>query len=152
LSEGETITSQQPQFFGKGPGGESIVITVHSQNPISATVQIPNTGSWSYSVPSSLEPGKHTVTISWVDASGITRLLTRDFVVQAGEVPAFTASRSGVATATPIATLLPSPTASASPTVMPVPVTGDLTPTIILFVMGISVIAFSFIAWKIAEN
>jgi hypothetical protein len=167
LNEGETITSQKPQFFGKGPGGESITITVHSQEPISATVQIPNNGSWSYSTPTDLAPGPHTITISWKDISGITRTLTRDFVVQAGEVPAFTASQSGATvtptptvhptpltslnspspspTATPKATLTPTPVASA--TSMPVPVTGDLTPTLILFIMGLAVIAFSVVVY-----
>lgn len=175
LNEGEVITSQKPQFFGKGPGGESITITVHSQDPVSATVQIPKSGSWSYSVPTDLTPGNHTITISWIDASGITRLLTRDFVVKAGEVPAFTASQSG-ATATPTATPTPTvvptttptgsphtsptatprvtltPTPTASGTAMPVPITGDLTPTLILFIMGVAVVAFSFAVWRIAEN
>lgn len=159
LTEGETITSQKPQFFGKGPGGESIEITVNSKNPIEATVQIPNTGSWSYSIPTDLAPGEHSITISWIDASGITRFLKRNFVVQAGEVPAFTASQSGTtttpnpnasATATPKSTLKPSPVATG--TAMPVPVTGDLTPTLIFFIMGLVVIAFSFTVWKIAEN
>lgn len=155
LTEGETITSNQPQFFGKGPGGELITITVHSQDPITTTVQIPKTGSWSYSVPTGLASGAHKITISWIDASGITRFLTRDFVVKAGEAPAFTASQSGATTpptptATPLETLTPSPTASA--TAMPVPVTGDLTPTLILFIMGLSVVAFSFTVWRLAEN
>lgn len=174
LSEGETITSQKPQFFGKGPGGESITITVHSQEPISSTLKIPQSGSWSYSVPTDLVPGPHTITISWIDISGITRTLTRDFVVQAGEVPAFTASQSGVTptptatptvsptprtslnsptpipTGTPRVTLTPSPTVSGTP--MPVPVTGDLTPTLILFIMGLAVVTFSFVVWRISEN
>jgi hypothetical protein len=171
LNEGETITSQKPQFFGKGPGGESIVITINSQSPISATVQIPKNGSWSYSVPTNLDPGNHTITISWIDTSGITRFLTRSFVVQAGEAPAFTASQSGATTtptpvatptikptgspsasptATPRVTLTPTPMASITP--MPVPVTGDLTPTLILFIMGLAVVAFSFVVWRISEN
>lgn len=153
LTEGETITSQKPQFFGKGPGGESITITVHSENPISATVEIPKTGSWSYSVPENLAPGNHTITISWIDTSGITRFLKRNFVVKAGEAPSFTASESGTMaspSSTPISTLKPSPTATS--TAMPVPVTGDLTPTLIVFIMGLAVIAFSFVVWKISEN
>jgi hypothetical protein len=176
ITEGETITTTKPQFFGKGPGGENITITVHSEDPITQTIQIPpNSESWSYTVPTDLAPGNHTITISWVDAGGITRFLTRDFVVQAGEVPAFTASESGTittptetptalpeenlsasptaipeATFTPEPTLTPSPVASA--TAMPIPVTGDLTPTLILFIMGLAVITFSFVVWKIAEN
>ncbi|HKB88183.1 MAG TPA: fibronectin type III domain-containing protein [Patescibacteria group bacterium] len=165
LNEGETLTSTQPQFFGKGPGGETITIEVHSQDPIEATVQIPANGSWSYTVPTDLTPGNHTIKISWIDASGITRFLTRDFVVKAGEAPSFSASQSAATatptvtptasgsakpTATPKVTLTPSPVAST--TAMPVPVTGDLTPTLILFIMGLAVVAFSFVVWKIAEN
>ena len=159
LNEGEVITSQKPQFFGKGPSGESIEITVHSDEEISATVEIPNSGSWSYSVPDNLTPGDHSITISWIDTSGITRFLTRNFVVKAGEAPAFTASESGStntpsptasAVATPKASLTPSPTSTA--TAMPVPVTGDLTPTLILSIMGLAVISFSFAIWKMAEN
>jgi hypothetical protein len=153
LTEGEIITSQKPQFFGKGPGGESITITVNSENPVSATVEIPKTGSWSYSVPNNLEPGNHTITVSWIDASGITRFLKRNFIVKAGEAPSFTASESGTVaspSSTPKSTLKPSPTATS--TAMPVPVTGDLTPTLFIFIMGLAVIAFSFVVWKIAEN
>jgi hypothetical protein len=173
LNEGETVTTNQPQFFGKGPEGTTITITVHSTNPVEANVQIPKSGSWSYAVPTNLEPGQHTITISWVDASGITRFLTRDFVVSASELPAFTASGSG-ATATPVPTIVPTPSPSLKPnttpapttkptpvvtpaptatvTAMPVPVTGDFTPTLLLFMMGLAVISFSFIVWKVAEN
>jgi len=165
ITQGETVTSTQPQFFGKGPGGESITITVHSETPITQTVKIPANGSWSWTPPAGLAPGAHTITISWIDISGITRSLTRDFVVQAGEVPAFTASQSGSTptpsstpiasssakpTATPKATLTPKPSASAS--AQPVPVTGELTPTLVLSIMGIAVMIFSFAVWKLAES
>ena len=167
INQGEIISTNQPQFLGKGPGGESITITVHSQTPVSQTITIPTNGSWSWSPPSNLDPGAHTITISWVDATGITRSLTRDFVVQASELPAFTASGSGTnATPTPTPTQTvgptstPIPTPSATPvaiptptaTVQPVPVTGDLTPTLILFIMGVAILAFSFSVWKISEG
>ncbi len=154
LTDGEVVTSDKPQFFGKGPGGEEITITVHSEDPISETVVIPNSGSWSWSVPTNLAPGAHTITISWIDAKGITRNLTRNFEVQASELPAFVASSSATPTASGAAT--PKPTATAKPTAsataQPVPVTGDLTPTLLLSIMGIAVTLFSFAIWKTAEN
>ncbi len=167
ITEGEVVTSTQPQFFGKGPGGESITITVHSETPVTQTVQIPSNGSWSWTPPSNLAPGAHSITISWIDISGITRSLTRDFVVQAGEAPAFTASGSGSTptptatpsvspsptvrpTATPRATLSPTPASTAS--AQPVPVTGELTPTLLLSIMGIAVMIFSFFVWKLSES
>lgn len=155
ITEGEVITSTQPQFFGKGPGGESITITVHSE-AVTDTVTIPNTGSWSWSPPSGLEPGAHTITISWIDTTGITRSLTRNFVVQAGELPAFeatpsqTLAPSGSPAATIKPTSTPKPTAIAS--AAPVPVTGSLTPTLLLSIMGLAVLLFSISVWKIAEN
>ncbi len=176
IQQGETITTNQPQFFGKGPGREKITITIHSENPISESLMIPQSGSWSWSVPTPLSAGSHTITISWIDASGITRSLTRDFVVQAGEIPAFTASQSSqIQTPTPAPTTAPTPTpttaaiAAALPTIAPtstpveisptpiaspasLPVTGDLTPTIFLSIMGLIIIVFSFIVWKSAEN
>ena len=171
LSEGEVVTTDKPQFFGKGPGGTTLTITVHSDQTLTGNVQIPQTGSWSYAVPANLAPGTHTVTISWVDVTGITRFLTRDFVVSASDNPAFTASGSGATptptptstaiasaspTAAPIITATPVPTKTPSPTpaetTMPVPVTGDLTPTLLLFIMGLVVMTFSFVVWKVAEN
>ena len=173
INEGETVTSNQPQFFGKGPAGETITITVHSEQIPPQTVQIPGNGSWSYSPSTPLSEGPHSITISWLDATGITRTLTRNFVVQAGEVPAFVSSPSGstpsptptssptptvkpssspTPTSTPTAT--PSATLRASPTAIPetLPVTGDLTPTLLLSIMGIAIIAFSLFVWKMSES
>ncbi len=157
LTEGETITSDKPQFFGKGPGGETITITVESENPVTENVTIPKSGSWSWSVPTNLAAGAHKITVSWIDASGITRQLTRNFVVQASELPAFEATPSqslatptATGTATPKPTLTPKPTATA--TAQPVPVTGGLTPTLLLSIMGLAVTLFSFAIWKLADN
>jgi len=171
LNEGETVTSTQPQFFGKGPGGEKITITVHSEQAVSGSVTIPSNGSWSWSPSTDLAAGTHSIIITWVDATGITRSLTRDFVVQAGEVPAFTASGSGssptptatptltpLPTFAPIVTATPTPAATFSPTpestasTAAVPVTGDLTPTLLLFMMGVVVLSFSFAVWKMSES
>lgn len=146
LKEGEIITSTQPEFFGKGPPGETISIEVHSQNPITGNVTVPNNGSWSFNIPTGLDPGAHTITITWKDTTGITRSLTRNFVVQASEGPAFVATPSG--SASPSAT----PKATATASAAPVPVTGDLTPTLLLSIMGVLVMAFSFVVWKMAES
>jgi hypothetical protein len=169
IDEGETITTNEPQFFGKGPAGEVITISIHSEQIPAQTVKIPSSGSWSYSPTTALSPGPHSITISWLDATGITRTLTRNFVVQAGEVPAFVSSPSGssptptptirptiaptaTASPTPIPTLKPLSASSPSATLTPVPVTGDLTPTLLLSIMGIAVLAFSFYVWKVSEN
>jgi hypothetical protein len=168
IDEGETVTSTQPEFFGKGPSGGEITITVHSQEVITDTVKIPGSGSWNWAPPTNLEEGAHTVTISWIDTSGITRTLTRNFIVQAGELPSYSASLSGK-TSTPTPTASPkvtaTPTATPKITLTPtpvktsrvasqssIPVTGDLTPTLLLFMMGIAVVVFSIFTWKFSKT
>ena len=170
LDPGETITSSKPQFFGKGPGGEPITIVVHSQQVVTGNVTIPSGGSWSWSPTTPLEEGPHSITISWIDASGITRSLTRNFVVQAGEAPAFVASPSGstptptptvtpIPSATPKATLVATPTPKAiaatplsTPSAETLPITGSLTATLLFFMMGVAIIVFSAFVWKTAEK
>lgn len=175
INEGEVVSATQPQFLGKGPGGEKITITVHSQTPITQTLTIPGNGSWAWTPPTNLEPGAHSITVSWIDATGITRSLTRDFVVQASELPSFSASSSGttptptplatktpVSSATPLLTSTPRPTATPRPTTSstpnasgsaePVPVTGDLTPTLLMSLLGTLIVAFSFVVWKTADS
>jgi hypothetical protein len=152
LDEGEIVTTTEPEFFGKGPPGETISIEVHSQDPVTGDVTIPTDGSWSFSVPTGLDPGAHTITITWKDVSGITRSLTRNFVVQASDLPSFEATPSGSTTpsATPKATATPRATATASSE--PVPVTGNLTPTLLFIIMGVLVMVFGFSVWKMSES
>ncbi|KKS96173.1 MAG: hypothetical protein UV71_C0001G0047 [Microgenomates group bacterium GW2011_GWC1_43_13] len=174
IDEGEIVTSNEPQFFGKGPSGETITITIHSEQVTSQVIKIPQNGSWSYSPSVPLSEGPHSITISWLDASGITRTLTRNFVVQAGEVPAFVASQSATPSPTPSPSSTPTPKASSSPTPSPtfkptatpsgtprvtpsatpesLPVSGNLTPTLLLSIMGLVIIAFSFFVWRMSEN
>lgn len=155
ITDGETVTSTKPAFFGRGPGGEEITITVESENPITESVSIKGDGTWTWSPPTDLAPGAHTVTLLWVDASGITRKLIRNFVVQAGEAPAFEASGSATTqTPAPTATATPTPrpTATATASAEPIPETGSLTSTIALSMMGIAVMLFSFFVWKMAER
>jgi hypothetical protein len=163
ITNNEVVTSVKPEFFGEGPKGTKIQITVES-DPITESVTIPTSGEWNWDIPKNLPEGPHTITITWKDANGILRTLTRNFVVQASEGPAFvstpsatpkvtpSASPSGTpkATTTPRLTATPSATLRASPsgTPFPQPVSGSLTPTVLLSIMGISLIAFSFLLWK----
>lgn len=151
VDEGEIITSTTPEFFGEAPAGSSITITVHSDTEISGTTTTTNKGKWSWSPESGLSEGAHSVTLSWVDTSGITRTITRNFIVQAGELPSYVASPSGTPgatikpTTTPKATIVPTST----PTSESLPETGTLTPTIILSIMGLAVLLFSGVVWKL---
>jgi len=172
IDEGEIINTTDPEFFGKGPSGENISIIVESESPLSGDVTVSSSGSWKWSPPESLSPGTHTVTLKWVDTSGITRMITRSFIVSAAEGPSFESTPSASLTPTPTPTKTSSPTASAtptasaSPTITPtlsptptstytssptsvaLPDSGYLTPTLGLFIMGITVIGLSAILFK----
>lgn len=171
IEEGEIITTTDPEFFGTGPKSTKIEITIKSEVQTDSLTSN-STGKWSWSPPTNLEPGEHTVTLKWRDENGILRTLTRNFIVQAGEVPAFEATPSATpkTTATPLGSASPTtqptgtsrgsstPTAipsntprvtvSATPTNPSLPESGNLTPTIGLFIMGIGVLMSSIFVWK----
>lgn len=159
LEEGEVITSTKPAFFGRGPGGQTITITVES-DPVTETFKIATNGTWTWSPPQDLSPGTHSVTVSWIDSLGITRIITKNFIIQAGEAPAFEATPSQTIAPTPKASesgspaTTPTPTisATATPTAQPLPETGALTPTLILSILGLGIFSLSFVIYKYAQT
>lgn len=166
VDQGEVVTSTSPEFFGEGPVGETITITVESETQ-TAEITVPVSGDWKWSPPNDLPEGTHKIKISWRDAGGILRTIERTFVVQAAEGPAFESTPSGSAspTASPTGSPKASPTATPSgtpkvaasatssatpsPTLDPnVSDSGILTPTIALSIMGIGLLAFSLFILK----
>ncbi|MGB6838773.1 MAG: Ig-like domain-containing protein [Microgenomates group bacterium] len=159
LDEGEIVTTTEPEFFGEGPAGTTITITIES-DPITDDVSIGSSGNWSWSPPEELSEGTHTISLTWRDINGILRTLTRTFIVQAAEGPAFESTPSGstpTPTASPTPSPSPSPTATATATASPTstisatPDSGNLTPTFLLSIMGIGVVAFAFVIWRKSE-
>ncbi len=148
IDPNEVITTTKPEVLGEGPAGTKVTITIES-DPITGTTTVAADGTWNWTPPKNLPPGEHKITVSWKDAKGVLQTLTRSFVVQAAEGPAFVATPSAtprLATATPSS----SPRASASPSATPritipstesgVPRTGTGDPAIILAILGISFI------------
>jgi len=161
ISENESINTTKPTLSGTGTTGLSFTIKVESPTIYTGTVTVDSKGKWSWTLPSTLDPGSHSITISWKDENNQTRLLIRKFTVLAvgsSEVPAFTASSSAsttpstgsasltTPTPTPKATALPTPTSSSSArisypaTTSGVPESGYLTPSIGIFIMGMILI------------
>ncbi|MCL4382873.1 fibronectin type III domain-containing protein [Patescibacteria group bacterium] len=162
LNEGEIISTTKPEFFGEGPAGTEITITVES-DPVSTSLKINSSGDWKWSPPQGLPEGPHSITISWRDEAGILRTLRRNFIVQAAEGPAFVSTPSASTSPTPKAISSPTPTAvpsgspkaisSPTPTTTPgeLPDAGSLTPTYLLSIIGIGTFALAFILWKKSE-
>lgn len=178
ITQGEVITTTDPEFFGEGPSGTTITITVESE-VVTETLTVKSDGTWSWSPPTNLAPGAHKITVAWKDAGGITRTLTRHFVVSAAEGPAFESTPSGSLSPspspTPSVTPSVSPSPSPSPSVSPKPSTlasptpsivpsatptatvsanpaitesGTLTPTIVLSIMGLGSLLLGFLVWR----
>jgi len=130
IEEGEVILTDMPEFFGEGPPGAEIIITIES-DPVTGEAIVDNSGRWSWSVPSNLQEGIHKITISWRNSEGVLQTITRTFIVQAQEGPAFVSTPSATPTSTPMPTptvFVPTPTVTGviSPTPSP---TGVISPT-----------------------
>src|SRR5258708_3096776 len=153
-TEGETLTSAKPQFFWSGPAGTKITISVHSNTPINGTTTVDTTGSWNWIPPTNLDPGTHTITLSWKNASGILQTLTRTFVVSAAEGPAFVGTPSATPKITPLPTIIPTevPRIIIPATTSGTPVSGVGTPTIILISVAILLLAGGAIMYIKLEN
>lgn len=150
----EKINTSRPEIIGKGPARASVTIKIHSSEVITQTVQTDSQGNFSYSVPTDLSPGEHTISISSV-VDGVLKTISKTFVVEAaGE------SVVPVKTATPSASIKPSPTPKPSPVptlaprvVIPstesgTPTSGDLTPTLFLLILGIGLTMSGLFAYK----
>jgi hypothetical protein len=155
VEEGEIVTSTEPEFFGEGPPGTKITIIVES-DPVTEEVTVASNGVWNWSPPEGLDEGSHKITITWRDVTGVLRTLTRTFVVQAAEGPAFESTPSASPTSTPTSTPTASPTSAASPTptasatAQPLPDSGSLTPTYLLSIMGLGLLLLSGLAAYLA--
>lgn len=131
VDNGEIITSEKPEFFGAGPAGTKITIKIESEQVITDEITVGTNGKWNWSPPENLAEGSHSMVLSWTDINGIMHTISKTFVVQAAEKPAFVASGS----ATPIATATP------TVTLPPEPVSGVGSTTVILTLMAIGFIA-----------
>lgn len=157
--ENEKINTQKPAIKGTGPTGKNLEISIESSQTYTDTIIVDEEGNWQWTPPSNLEPGEHTITITYEDEQNQERTLSRTFtVLAAGEsqLPSLTSTPSGEAS--PSATPSPSPSfsASPSPTVSPsarksmpsteegVPTSGNLTPTFLVFIIGVVLISFGF--------
>ncbi len=104
------VTTDQPTIIGKAPANIQITIEVHSETAINQTLTTDSNGAFELDIAAlskNLEPGEHTITISYVDpATGQMVTEERTFTV------AENASAQKLALATSPS---PSPKASSGP-------------------------------------
>lgn len=136
--DGEMISTDQPEIKGKAIPGTDIKITVHSAVAQEQLIKADVDGTWSWTPPINLEPGIHTLEITYVDEFGVSQTINRTFTVLAAEsttgLPAFTATPSATTTLSPTATPTPTPTVIITPTILvtptPTPTEIVVTPTL----------------------
>ncbi len=85
VSEGETVSTPLPTISGTAGPNQTVKIEIHSTDVFSATVKADPAGNWSWTPPSNLSVGQHTVTITVVAADGTTQTITRTFYVSSTE-------------------------------------------------------------------
>jgi len=149
--DGAEIDTPTPDIGGRGPSGETLTITVHSNQAYTDQVAVGDDGTWEWTPPGNLEPGDHTVVVSYTDAEGILHKVSRHFVVNAAEPDSLDEGDVPEYSATPSATIKPTPKPSPTPleTVLPTPRTtvateaadmqaGNLNPTIAALLAGLA--------------
>jgi len=83
LKKDQEFTDQKPMFKGDAIPGASVNITIHSEQPIQATVTTDSQGNWNYRPASNLTPGNHTITVQTKNSAGILQTITQSFIVYA---------------------------------------------------------------------
>lgn len=167
-SDNETLSTQKPEFFGSAPSSSKVIIKVESPETINSETTSSPDGSWSWSPPSDLSPGEHTITVTAQDPiTGIWQTVSRRFTVLAADSDstlAFSSSSSAtpvvstptsvpvvtktlsptpLPSKTPVTTLVPTSKPSAVPTISEMPVAGNSSPTTLFLLFSFPLIALS---------
>lgn len=139
--EGDFIIDSKPVIRGKASPQSSVEVIVES-DPQTANLAVDKNGNWSYQPEKPLEPGKHTISVRFLDGNKITKVIKNQFEVLAS-------GSQVVEVATPSATATPVQKVSVTavqvePTAAALPQTGTTLPgvtilsiSIFLFVSGI---------------
>lgn len=153
------IPSDKPLISGTGIPGQTVTIKIESESPVTGTTTVDANGSWTWTPPTGLAPGEHTVTITTTDKTGKLLTFIRKFTVLASGTQVIEAATPSATpktsptptpkpTATPKATATPSatprPTLKPSPspiaTLSATPKSGNSLPTILIFLLGLGMI------------
>lgn len=80
----QALLTDQPTLVGKAPANSTVTITIYS-DPITVTVLADANGNWSYSVPTPLGSGPHTIVVAALDpTTNQTNTATLAFVISDG--------------------------------------------------------------------
>ncbi|MDD5481417.1 MAG: Ig-like domain-containing protein [Candidatus Shapirobacteria bacterium] len=173
--EGETIFITKPEFSGQGPANQKIKITLESPKKFEEELLVSSFGSWQWTPPENLTPGQHNITIEYYDENNLLHTVTRSFLVQAASaspsptpitpLPTQPAQNQPTPTSTPIITpavTQETPTTTTptkQPTITATTITpkatgpeeivsGNLTPLVILAILGLGLVYFAINSYQ----
>jgi hypothetical protein len=136
---GETLATLRPEFRGTGPKGTTLSIALTGQKAISDTLTVATDGTWSWAPVIDLKAGKQKVAVSYVDSTGSTQKVEREFTASAAKAgidPAFVSSPSA-STASKTATPSATPRTAMPDTTDGTPVTGVIENTLLTAGLGV---------------
>jgi len=151
--QGSSLPTNLPLIQGTGVPGKSVLVTVGITKPVSQSIKIGGDGLWRFTPPKPLGIGKQSVTITSKDEKGKPVAITHIFdILKSGTQVLGVATPSGELTptdeqtptleptqiATPSGALAPTeePTPTEEIAGKPIPVSGSVTPTIVLLSLG----------------
>lgn len=160
-TEGSSLVSNRPLIRGKGIPNKEVIIKIESTQTITGKTTVDANGLWSWTPPKDLSPDKHKITITTTDENGNKVILERNFLVfKSGTQVLGEATPSGTITSTPSPTgkITPSPGTgggsspsatlkplmTGSPTPSKMPVSGNVSNTIIFVGVGMILIIVGF--------
>ena len=133
-TEGEILSTGLPTFRGKAPINKVLQIEVRPTT-VTGSVKADAAGNWVWPVTTSLNSGQHSLTITYLESTGTTKTIARNFSVKAaGAGTAILPQTFGTPSATIKTT--PTPTPTPKPTIVKPPVTGETENLIILLTAG----------------
>jgi hypothetical protein len=147
-AKGASLPTNLPLIQGTGVPGKQVLLVIGITQPTSSAVTISPDGTWRYTPPKPLTPGKQSITITTTDEQGKTVAISHGFeILKSGTQVLGDATPSGTLTITQAPTLIPTATptqdiASSSPTPTvdlvgePLPTSGNELPLLILVMVG----------------
>ncbi len=136
-AQGAALTTTLPLVSGTGIPNALVSITLGITNPISGTTKVTEDGTWRFTPPKRLAPGKQSVTMTTTGANNKPIAITHLFEI-------LKSGTQVLGDATPSATLEPTATVTATPIEVPtstlagepVPTSGYTLPTILLILLS----------------
>ncbi len=145
------LATSLPLIQGTGIPGKFIGISIGLINPSHGSIQVSADGSWNFTPKKPLAPGKQSVTISTVDATGKAVAITHIFeLFKSGTQVLGDATSSASITVAPTISEVPISETPTDSTIAgnPPPVSGNQLPTLILLLLGFGLVAGSSIALR----